>query len=272
MRLRATKLNAIGNVRRGAAAAWTPAALGSALALWLDADDASTITLNGSTVSQWDDKSGNGFNFTQAIAANQPAYVTNQLNGKPIVRNVSGDFMFGASGPVLRNVSQGWMVAVAKYPTVSNASDNKLLMAVATGVSSSTRMGLTAFPGNGTNSLTVSGRRLDADGFTSASSSTTRASVQATWMIEVGNLNFGAAQANHWTNGTQDLTAASFLTAGNTSNTNSERQAIFSNTLGSGSFAPNGTELAEAFILQNAVSNADRQKLEGYLAWKWGGI
>jgi hypothetical protein len=31
------------------AAAWTPADLGADLALWLDADDASTITLNGST-------------------------------------------------------------------------------------------------------------------------------------------------------------------------------------------------------------------------------
>jgi hypothetical protein len=33
--------------------AWTPASLGASLALWLDAEDASTITLNGSTVSQW---------------------------------------------------------------------------------------------------------------------------------------------------------------------------------------------------------------------------
>lgn len=32
---------------------WTSAALEANLALWLDAADASTITLNGSTVSQW---------------------------------------------------------------------------------------------------------------------------------------------------------------------------------------------------------------------------
>lgn len=62
---------------------WTPALLGASLALWLDADDASTITLNGSNVSQWDDKSGNNRHASQATAANQPAYLTTGFNGKP---------------------------------------------------------------------------------------------------------------------------------------------------------------------------------------------
>lgn len=33
-------------------------------ALWLDANDSSTITLNGSTVSQWRNKSGNDRGLT----------------------------------------------------------------------------------------------------------------------------------------------------------------------------------------------------------------
>ncbi|MFM6272695.1 MAG: hypothetical protein ACKPFA_40420, partial [Dolichospermum sp.] len=53
--------------------------------LWLDAADSSTITLNGSTVSQWNDKSGNGRNAIQATATNQPAYTANGLNGKPVL-------------------------------------------------------------------------------------------------------------------------------------------------------------------------------------------
>jgi hypothetical protein len=63
----------------------TPAALGSSLALWLDADDASTITLNGSTVLQWQDKSGNGRHAVQATAANQPIYNATGLNAKPVL-------------------------------------------------------------------------------------------------------------------------------------------------------------------------------------------
>lgn len=52
----------------------TPIFLGSRLALWLDADDFSTITLNGSTVSQWRDKSGNGRHVSQNNASAQPEF------------------------------------------------------------------------------------------------------------------------------------------------------------------------------------------------------
>ena len=79
MQLRATRLMAYGRGR----SAWTPAQIPTAL--WLDANDTSTITLNGSTVSQWNDKSGNGRNAVQATAANQPTYSTAVLNGKNVL-------------------------------------------------------------------------------------------------------------------------------------------------------------------------------------------
>jgi len=62
---------------------WRPDELGASLALWLDAEDTASITLNGSTVSQWDDKSGNDRHVSQATAAAQPSYQTTGLNGKP---------------------------------------------------------------------------------------------------------------------------------------------------------------------------------------------
>ena len=49
--------------------------------LWLDAADASTITLNGTNVASWQDKSGNGYSVGQSTPANQPSYSTNRLNG-----------------------------------------------------------------------------------------------------------------------------------------------------------------------------------------------
>jgi len=51
---------------------WTPA--DRVTELWLDADDAGTITSSGGTVSQWDDKSGNGNHATQDSTSAQPAY------------------------------------------------------------------------------------------------------------------------------------------------------------------------------------------------------
>lgn len=60
-----------------AAQPWTPAAITTAL--WLDAADSSTITLNGSTVSEWRDKSGNNRHATQATTGNQATYSGNVL-------------------------------------------------------------------------------------------------------------------------------------------------------------------------------------------------
>jgi hypothetical protein len=51
-------------------------------ALWLDAADASTITESGGAVSQWNDKSGNNFNASQGTSAERPTYVTNAVGNK----------------------------------------------------------------------------------------------------------------------------------------------------------------------------------------------
>jgi hypothetical protein len=47
--------------------------------LWLDAADQSSMTFSGSSVTQMNDKSGNGLNVS--AASSQPTYVTNGLNG-----------------------------------------------------------------------------------------------------------------------------------------------------------------------------------------------
>lgn len=44
----------------------------SGLVAWFDADDVSTFTLNGTAVSEWRDKSGNGYSVSQGTANNQP--------------------------------------------------------------------------------------------------------------------------------------------------------------------------------------------------------
>jgi hypothetical protein len=49
--------------------------------LWLDASDISTITESSGAVSQWNDKSGNGYNFTQSTGINQPTTGTQTING-----------------------------------------------------------------------------------------------------------------------------------------------------------------------------------------------
>lgn len=70
----------------------------SGLSLWLDASDASTITLNGANVSEWRDKSGGSPNASQATAASQPAYTSAAINGRPAVDfNSTRSLVFASS-------------------------------------------------------------------------------------------------------------------------------------------------------------------------------
>ena len=95
--------------------------------LWLDADDATTFTKDASDlISQWDDKSGNGNDVTQASGALQPTFKINIQNNKSVVDFDGGDFLtggdfetFGAGGQTVFVVGQtrstAFQVYVAKF-------------------------------------------------------------------------------------------------------------------------------------------------------------
>ncbi len=63
---------------------FTPASLGTRLKWWYRAG--SLNLANGASVASWEDSSGNASAATQATANLQPTFMTNQINGKPIVR------------------------------------------------------------------------------------------------------------------------------------------------------------------------------------------
>ena len=84
----------------GGPALWTPANL-SGLVVWLDAADASTITLDVSKVSQWSDKSGNGNHAVQSTASSRPSYGAPTINLKNVINFASGKFMITGARPSL---------------------------------------------------------------------------------------------------------------------------------------------------------------------------
>jgi hypothetical protein len=74
----------------------------SGLVQWYDAADQSTMTLNGSTVSEWRSKVG-GVAVSQGTAGNQPTLTQNYYNGKSALTFDGGDFLRNASLPIQIN-------------------------------------------------------------------------------------------------------------------------------------------------------------------------
>lgn len=88
------------------------------LAIWLDADDPATITLNGSNVASWTDKSSNGFIFSQGNAPQQPPLVSAAINSRPALQFDGGDTQgLVASGGVDTGIGTGpFYIAVVAQP------------------------------------------------------------------------------------------------------------------------------------------------------------
>jgi hypothetical protein len=83
-------------VRKIPAPAFVPTSI-SGCAIWLDASDAATVTLSGSNVTQWSDKSGNGRNLP-AVSGYANATVSSGYQAGRNVLNFSGNGLYRTAG------------------------------------------------------------------------------------------------------------------------------------------------------------------------------
>jgi hypothetical protein len=227
---------------------WTPTELGSSLAVWLDADDASTITLNGSTVSQWSDKSGNARHASQATAANQPTYTASGLNGKPVLT-------WGHANTSVLNTAFTLNYPLSVYAVAQVTQTTAVRGIVGSGSASYALGTLTASPAASAyalwNPFLNGGAYINNTVTTNPVivGSTAVSNDENTWNTYVNASNAGQAI---WDTGTP--VAPSFIRIGY-SGTSTE---YWLGTIG------------EVVICSTTLSTTDRQKVEGYLAWKWG--
>ncbi|MFM6671567.1 MAG: hypothetical protein ACKPJO_15800 [Dolichospermum sp.] len=220
---------------------WTPVQMSTAL--WLDAADSSTVTLNGGNVSQWDDKSGNGRNAAQATAANQPARTLNGLNGKTVLTfDGVNDFLVSNSGTYGPNIS---MFAVARQD--GGSSYQRLL---------NVRIDQFAFFGSfNANFATFFGNNSWND----INANTPSIAVTSAKVLGVVNPTSGSV--------------ATPYVDGIAQNTKTGTMGI-SNGVDIGAIQSPNTQfwfgiVAEIIIVNSAVTTTVRQFIEGYLAWKW---
>ena len=125
----------------GAAAPVSPPISG--YKLWLDASDTSTITQSGGAVSQWTDKSVNGYTFTQATAGNKPTTGTRTQNGLNVLDLDGGDLLTSSAAAstwtFLSNNTQ-WTAFYAFKTDISSFST-----IFATAAAQSSRVGTTVY-------------------------------------------------------------------------------------------------------------------------------
>jgi hypothetical protein len=107
-----------GRLLRPRATGFTPRSI-SGLAAWLDAADASTVTV-GTGVSQWTDKSGNAVNALQGTANNQPAYQVSVFNGKNAIYFDGTDDDLATAANAAINVTELTLLVVFRGDAASN--------------------------------------------------------------------------------------------------------------------------------------------------------
>lgn len=222
----------------------------SGLAQWYDPSDTATLTMNGSTVAQMDDKSGNGDHATQGSAGAQPSL--GSINGRQAL-------FFSSSGAD--------DTLVLPDPAGLSGSANRSLFVVFQVDIPDNSQGIVAY---GTNSFNQA--------FAIATNSSDEFEFSI-WGVAHGHSNLpgtdphiGCAILNGARIGdcTVVLDGVAESASGSaTVNTAEVGGARYGGLFDSSTFSLDG-HVGEVILYGSALSEADRQKVEGYLAHKWG--
>lgn len=232
---------------------WTPAALGSALVSWWDTSDATTLTLNGGAIAAVADKSGNGNHIVQATGANQPAYSATGINNVPAaVYSGAANLFLATPGSFVVNQP---MTVVSLFKTGASLSSTPAVW-------------------DGSAAATGASRAILFD---------TRSDLSGQYAIYAGTLiGLGA----NLSASTPYLSSAQLSGASSLHGLNGE----FPSPVGSPSlsvFNPGVSGVASGFrwggttpnfagaigfsvIVNRLLTNDERQKIEGYAAWRFG--
>lgn len=267
----------------GGGTSWTPSNLAN-LRAWYDADDSTTIydattggslPSSGNDVARWEDKSGGGYHVTQGTAADRPHYVTNTLNGKPVIE-CSAQWLTAATASdwtFLHDATGSTIVAVWK---VGNSIDpNAAYSIMGTNGLATINIGagwfyddrsaiarddrIVSFVSRGVNNQPAV-NNVSGDGVLTANapallSLVTDPSNQSAANRSVFRVNGGGAIAN---NAASDAPTSANPTF-----------PVQLGAAGNSAFPLTGY-FAEVVICDALLSQSDREKLEGYLAHKWG--
>jgi hypothetical protein len=245
---------------------WTPEYI-STIA-WYDASDSDTITESSGSVSQWDDKSGNGHHLTQGSGSSQPSTGTRTVNTINVIDfNGSSQFInnltldYGSGSPDIQIIS-----------LVLSDGDGSLV-GYYYGYSDGTSGG-DGGPGGGeivaASDTDDSGNRYYTGRYFNGYQETTKSFDTGQAFIVSHAYPAGGTHIENeiYIDGSLELTSGN----------NDTRVLNFAGTNNQFSVgAADSTAInfldgaiGEILMFNSVLSDSDRQKIEGYLAHKWG--
>ena len=238
--------------------------------IWLDAADLYTSTrFGGTNVNPWYDKSP--INLTLVGVNVVPQITLNALNGYPVV-NYNGNKASGVASTIGIGTNSFAIFVVSNFINITDNGNNTVFTKSIYGVSQDGRFGFYKDTTNkivmflqhgGVNSPDIVGFPITSTGYN----------------IYALICNRVAGSDTVYYNGTAKITRSyTSDIATNLTNTNDIFLGVSNSVTGSG-FLPTATantflngNIAEimCFRTPTDMTEATRQKIEGYLAWKWG--
>ena len=238
--------------------------------LWLDAADVTTMILNGTKVTQWNDKSISGYNFTQATSGNKPTYSTASKNSLNTITFTSANstYLLGTASTTFMGTNSISVYGVFKINnnTSSSAVFSKSLYGSAAG-----RI-LYGFRESGT-PATIAG------GIGVASGPNAYTDIADTYTAGAWRTFGFVSDRSGWTNTTyQNGTSIGAVTISSdttTNLTNPYQMLVGAYNNSSGGLPPQAGyfldgAVGELLVFNTALTTAQRQQIESYLAQKWG--
>lgn len=240
------------------------------LKAWYDAADTTTISLSGSNVTQWNDKSGNGFHLSQGNNSLRPQSGTLTINSKNVLDFDSArvDTLTAASASdwvFLHNAGGATIFVVWDIDAQPSGDPFTVLYTRSGSVDPAAGFAFqvtTAFKTQ--HAVNIPGSNICIN----VSTSTNSANTPVLWILKSDPNNATAADKS-----------SLFKNSGN-----AEKNNTTTGTPGSGNpaqalrvgdYADNGTvsfdgQLAEIIMYSGILSNNDTTTVKNYLTSKWG--
>jgi len=244
--------------------AGAPANISNGLALWLKADDGVVVDTTSGKVTEWDDQGPQGNYVTQATAANQPVYNTaaNMINFNPAIQFNGSNNQLLLPGGLLSSTTT---YTGATFFTVANSYNPGATQQVFRQQASPNDVNFCSPYSNSILFDAPFGERINvgytgyATGFAHIASGikdNTRATTNFIAPADTSQIVFADGKALAAANGVTNYTGVN------------AQLSIGGNGAGNGNFV-NG-KVGEVIYYTSALTLTERQKINSYLATKWG--